>query len=184
MCSGDQIMADTHVFEKAGLGKAPYTFIKLATDADRAGEQREREANGQTFTTNYCTSCDYCSTAIHNTYWLRSADGNEFKVGCDCIRKAGDRGLIKIVAAHESGARKRKAVQKKASAKQQRAFLVGRFFDGDFDSFLAGKPHPYGWENKTAFDYVQYCAQNPTFMGKAADALLAQAAKSVGGVDA
>ncbi len=73
-------VATQHIFEAAGLGLAPFRFVGIETDADRAAVQREREASGMCFTTNHCTSCDYCSQAIRNAYVIQSADGKRFKV--------------------------------------------------------------------------------------------------------
>lgn len=83
-----------HLFELAGLGKAPYRVLSLETSRDRESIQRERAGNGQTYTTNYCTTCDYCGTAISNAYQILSADEQHFKVGCDCLAKVGDKGLL------------------------------------------------------------------------------------------
>lgn len=86
-----------HVFEKAGLGKAPYRYLGITTTSDRAALNAEAKANGEMYTTNYCTCCDYCYTAINDAYRLESADGKRFKVGCECIKKAGDKGLEKQI---------------------------------------------------------------------------------------
>ena len=73
-----------HPFEAAGLGKPPYSFhgishnvgpITLASGA-QAG------APGQPM-----GCCRYCGRGIAYEYWLKSSDGHEFCVGCDCIRK-------------------------------------------------------------------------------------------------
>ena len=83
-----------HLFELAGLGIAPFRVIGIQTASDRRWVQKERENNGQTFTTNYCTTCDYCGTAIQNAFQVLSADQKQFKVGCDCLAKVGEKGLV------------------------------------------------------------------------------------------
>ncbi len=58
---------EIHPFEKAGLGKAPF---RCELVSERRG-----------------SSCDFCGTGIRNEFWIKSADGKSFKVGCDCVRK-------------------------------------------------------------------------------------------------
>jgi hypothetical protein len=62
-----------HPFERAGLGKAPFRYLSSYRDN--------------------LTCCDYCGTAIVNVFIVGSADGQRFKVGCECIRKVDDGGL-------------------------------------------------------------------------------------------
>lgn len=84
----------THIWTEAGLGQAPFRVVRLETREDRAGIESERKSNGQTYTTNHCTTCDACGTAIYNAYHIQSSDGRRFKVGCDCLEKTGSKGLI------------------------------------------------------------------------------------------
>lgn len=59
------MMTETkHMFEVAGLGKAPYTFDGVET--------------------THGSTCQFCSTAIIYRFWLISADGKRFFVGSDC----------------------------------------------------------------------------------------------------
>jgi hypothetical protein len=99
-----------HAWEASGvLGRAPYTVLGFQGTADRAGEQREREANGLTFTTNLCGgTCAICHQAIFNVYRIRSADGVEFKVGPDCVSKAGDGGMKRRVKSDVNANNKRR----------------------------------------------------------------------------
>jgi hypothetical protein len=77
-----------HVFERAGLGKAPFHCIAQ----QRATYQACPGAPIQPGTT-----CDFCFTGISNVFVIQSSDGRKFKVGCDCVAKTGDAGLIKQV---------------------------------------------------------------------------------------
>lgn len=74
-----------HPFESAGLGKAPFRYVgvehkvgpvMLADGITQVG------APGQPMGT-----CDYCLQGIANCYRIRSADGKDFVVGCDCVEK-------------------------------------------------------------------------------------------------
>lgn len=150
-------MEGIHIFEAAGLGKAPFSFDGIQTDQDRADIENDRMRDGKPYTTNHCTSCDYCSQAIHNAYFVRSADGKRFKVGCDCIRKADDSGLIRYVTKEESRKRSERAEAKRKAARQRELQLVAMFKSGQFSDQLRAMPHPKGREGCTAFDYVDWC---------------------------
>src|SRR5574342_1408292 len=75
-----------HVFERAGLGKAPFKLMRV--------EERTYQAcQGAPVQPGTC--CDFCMTAIRITCIIRDARGHEFKVGSDCVRKTGDQGLVR-----------------------------------------------------------------------------------------
>ena len=74
-----------HAFERAGLGKAPFKCVGVEEIVFTNPDGSTR-AGG---------SCDYCSTGIRYAFIVRGADRREFKVGCECIKKSGDTGLIK-----------------------------------------------------------------------------------------
>lgn len=94
-----------HVFEKAGLGKAPFTFIGMYVDRGpkNMGNGYTVGSPGQPMGT-----CDYCGTGIANCCRIQSSDGKVFVVGTDCVEKTGDSGLRaqvdkeKIKARHAS----------------------------------------------------------------------------------
>ena len=84
-----------HVFERAGLGKAPFRFIGVT---EERGPKVISTANGVTTTVGApgqpMGSCAYCGTGIAECCHIRSADGKEFMVGNVCVGKTHDRGLI------------------------------------------------------------------------------------------
>jgi len=80
----NQTEVGQHVFEKANLGAAPYRFIGA----------RETLFKNHDGTVRAGGACDYCGTCVATKFFLRAADGKEFGVGCDCILKSGDKGLI------------------------------------------------------------------------------------------
>ena len=146
-----------HRFEAAGLGKEPFRFT---------GEVTERA---------YCacpgapvqpgSSCDYCGTAIRYEFWVLSADGKQFKVGCDCIHKTGDAGLIKQISVAE---RKLRDAKNARAKERKRAKLAERITAAKTKlPTIAGKlasevhPNPY-WasQGKTMLDYVSWCLAN------------------------
>ncbi|HWN84097.1 MAG TPA: hypothetical protein VNN99_03065 [Vicinamibacterales bacterium] len=71
-------MSTMHPFEEAGFGRAPYALDGVTRNWFTAGPGDPGKPGG---------SCDYCGTGIAYEYWVRSADGRRFKVGCDCIAK-------------------------------------------------------------------------------------------------
>lgn len=73
-----------HPFEKAGLGKAPFKFVRMERKVGpvQLGNGFSVGAPGQPMGT-----CNYCLQGISNCFSIRSADGKEFVVGCDCIEK-------------------------------------------------------------------------------------------------
>ena len=150
-----------HKFEAAGLGLAPFAFIGVETAADRAAIQSERAGSGMIYTTNNSTSCDYCGQGIQNAFRVRSADGKTFKVGCECIRKSDDGGLIRVVKDEES--KKRRAAAKARNEKKwkRERDLVAAFRAGGGES-LRSLPHPKGRDG-SAFDYVRWCLDNKCY---------------------
>lgn len=86
----------THVFEQAGLGRAPFRFVGFedtASGADQNGMVR-RSVGGLETITKPGGSCDYCGNYITQYCWIKSKDGKRFKVGTSCVEKAGDKGLF------------------------------------------------------------------------------------------
>ena len=66
-------MKASHVFTEAGLGQAPFKVIGY--------EERS-------------TGCAFCGRGIKKVSIVKSSDGEVSSIGCECIKKAGDSGLI------------------------------------------------------------------------------------------
>src|SRR6266478_4760604 len=115
--------AKRHVFEH--LGPAPYTYGGM---------------------TKRSSSCDHCGTAILFQYWLTATNGKVFKVGCDCIMKAGDSGLRTIVS-REKRALDRAKREAKAIARHQRTTAL--LADPATQASLRSQPHPMGFKDRT-----------------------------------
>lgn len=99
-----------HPFELANLGTAPFRIVRAIELTFQAAPGEPVRAGG---------SCDYCSTAIQNAYIVRGADGREFKVGCECVRKvakaAADTALAR--SQYAADAPKRAAAKAKRNAR-------------------------------------------------------------------
>lgn len=74
----NETVATIHPFERAGLGKAPYRVTGSYESKYQAipGDPNCPIQPG--------SSCDYCAAGIMLVVKVRSADGRDFKVGCDC----------------------------------------------------------------------------------------------------
>ncbi len=110
-------METMHVFEKAGLGVAPFRFIGAE---ERRGPLRpidpktgqwdgmtEIGAPGQPM-----GCCNYCFQGIAIVCKVRDANGKVFEVGSDCVAKTGDAGLRRAVSKVISEAKKSREQQR------------------------------------------------------------------------
>jgi hypothetical protein len=75
--------AHMHPFERANLGTAPFRCVGGYVSKFQAvpGDPSCPIQPG--------TSCDYCGQGIMNVFVVKGSDGRKFKVGSDCIDKAG-----------------------------------------------------------------------------------------------
>lgn len=149
-----------HKFELAGLGKAPFRFAGM-------DEKVIVHADG---TTQAGSSCDFCSTGIRYQFWCESADGKTFKVGCDCIHKSGDAGLVKMIAKAERELKDKKnqiARERKSQRKSER-FANAKVNLPKVAGELANQPHPNAYfasQGKTLLEYVQWSLDNQNETG-------------------
>lgn len=95
--------AETISHPFAVFGPAPYHFVSLETTEDRELANSARRANGLSYTTNMCGgTCDLCGTSIWNVFTFEAANGERFRVGCDCADKAGEGHLAKAGRRHHN----------------------------------------------------------------------------------
>lgn len=134
-----------HVFEAAGLGIAPFSFVGVET---RRGpiKMMQLAYDGKTMIEvdvgapgQPMGTCDYCGTGIADCYMIRSADGKNSIVGCECVSKTGDRGLkIAIERAKKELNREKNAAKKNANIENLRSLLS----DDSIVSSLLAIAHP------------------------------------------
>lgn len=155
---------EQHKFEKAGLGKAPFRLIRVV---ERRGPYRELDKNGMPTGLEIGAPgqpmgcCKYCYTGIATCYVIESADGNRFDVGCECVRKVGDAGLIKTINKHKSRAAKAREEQRIGDMRDRLTM------DDDLRAFLASKPHPKQWLNTmNLLDSVEWMMKNAGHAGR------------------
>ena len=155
---------EIHPFEKAGLGKAPFTYVGMQDQDIRYGERVVKEFdNGVVMTTKPGGSCDYCGTYILDMYRIRSSDGNNFKVGCECVNKCCG---PKLVAAVNSADKKAKKDRARFNQRLRIADAFNRLWETAVIEKLTATPHPKGWEGKTLLDYVKWMSNNAGHTGR------------------
>lgn len=124
-----------HIFESAGLGKAPYSPCGVTTEG------------GQ---------CQYCGTPIVYRFYLEGTDKKTFYVGSDCIKDAGDKGLWSYVERELSRRRKEQA----GNLLERKAAAVLLAIEEPYvrDACMLDK-HPNTYHasiGKTYWDYIQF----------------------------
>lgn len=122
--------ADLHPFERKGLGRAPFRFLAL-----------RRESGG----------CAFCGRSIARSCLIADADGREFVVGADCVRRTcGGDGLSAEVE-RELKHRKKQETAARHEARREACWSALRAHP----DLLSDKPHPVRWRtNETARDEV------------------------------
>jgi len=122
--------ATIHVFESAGLGRAPFRFVGFEVVVYQACPGAPVQSG---------SSCDYCGQGIRNVCWVEDADGKRFKVGPDCVLKTGDRGIVDPVKRAVNRA-KREAKAKLDAARIARCREnMGR---SEVEQAMRAAPHP------------------------------------------
>lgn len=144
-----------HVFEAAGLGKAPFTWVGY--HEERGG--KVTEIDGVTVTVGApgqpLGTCAFCGTGIAICCEIVSSDGKSFVVGSDCVLKTGDKGLKVQVD----------EMKRVANIKKQLAQVeAGRVWIDENREILASIPHP----NKRGswLDTVEWFYKNAGRSGK------------------
>ena len=121
-----------HVFQKAGLGLAPFHCVGFASiPSPSLAEQNPTAYNNALALLPRgigCGSCQYCGTAIMHNFIIESSDGHRFVVGSDCVAKTGDAGLIREVKVRRVRAKqeKREAARKLARADREALWAAER----------------------------------------------------------
>lgn len=98
----------SHIFERANLGPPPYRFQGVSEIVYQAHPGAPVQAAG---------SCHYCGANVRYAYWLLAANGHRFYVGCDCINRSGDGGLI---AAYKRSPEHRALERERRKARDER----------------------------------------------------------------
>lgn len=130
-----------HLFEKAGLGEAPFKVIARHWSA-------------------LVSSCDYCGHPIMEICVIEDRRRRTFKVGNVCIEKTGDEGLIQELRRLRRAAKGKKDLARIETAKAQLE-LVG--------DALSAQPHPFDYlsrQGKTLLDYIEWLLEHGGMAGQ------------------
>lgn len=137
-----------HAWELAGLGKPPYKFVSWSYRVFRACPDAPAQAGA---------TCQFCGHAIMNCCEIKSADGKEFIVGCDCVERIGEKGIVEQFKTspeyrkHQEKVRREKAVY---AGDRVRQLL------NDNRAKFVSLPHPYGFYNRKTglpLNFLDYC---------------------------
>lgn len=151
-----------HKFEQAGLGKAPFKYIGMVDQQISHGERVIGNVGGVQMTTKQGGSCAYCGQYIINMFNVKSADGNVFHVGCDCINKVGDAGLTVLVNADVKKMKAAKAKAAKLAKEENAKKYVADMLELRGKEF-AEMPHPNTYRasmGDTFTSYIQWLLNN------------------------
>ena len=152
-----------HLFEKKGLGTAPFRFRgvisfpypSLAESNVDAYNRACREAGERLHTLGITGGiCDYCGMAIMNNYVIQSADGRYSVVGSSCIEKHGSEGLRKAIAPAKRKAQTQRRHDREAKkVAQARQWLT----DPEIQDRLSAEPHPLEWRAQQGDTRLEWC---------------------------
>lgn len=162
-----------HPWEKAGLGKAPFRWMGVSRKVgpiriiDKDGLEWMIGAEGQPMGT-----CAFCGQGIAECHKIRSADGKDFTVGCDCVAKVHAKGERVLADAQNASRKLRNAQARKrnaAKADDSAAELEALLTDPSLRAKLAAKPSAYAWkaaEGATALDDAEWLASRCGHTGR------------------
>jgi len=122
-------MEKVHLFEDRGLGKAPFRYVGMFEIPSKALAEQNPTAYNNAMAGMPpgfgIGTCAYCGMPLTYNYLIISADGRKHAVGCECIRKVGDAGLIEV-ADKEKRALDRRKRQDRAERKRAAAIEKAR----------------------------------------------------------
>lgn len=146
-----ETLTSTHPFEKAGLGKAPFRVLGMHQKIFSIPGGPSKPGG----------TCDYCSTGILNCFTVRSADGKEFVVGSDCVRKTTKEGKLLTDVQRLKREHDRKKRQEKEHIYRLRILAqYDELMGNDAEVVrLQSLPHPK-IEGKTLYDYLTWLRIN------------------------
>lgn len=147
-----------HIFERAGLGVAPFKFVGCETRIYKASPDSPPQAGW---------SCEFCGTPIMQCCKIKDANGVQFIVGNECVYKTDDKNLVSEAKAEilkiQREARHKKEAEKIEAA---RADLAGNV---QLQTVLSLEPNPNKWQadkGGTLLDWVNFMFDNAGNKGK------------------
>lgn len=120
--------APAHKFEVAGLGTRPFICVGMWTMPSNALLETNPTAYNMALANRphdlSVGSCAYCGMGLIYNYIIKNSEGRRFVVGCECVNKTGDEGLVREVkrARVEHKQRERQAIRDVAKAEREAAY--------------------------------------------------------------
>lgn len=145
-------MAIAHKFETAGLGTAPFRLVRV--------EMRWFSIPGIPGSKKPGSSCMYCGHPIAECCFLHDANGKEFHVGNECIKKAGDAGLYDTVKKELRRMKSQAEADKAAATFREGRDILAR---PEIHASLSTQPHSNSYfaaKGKTMADYYEFLLHN------------------------
>ena len=161
-----------HLFARQGFGIGPY---KLVGHNPECTVQNLAKARGQDLglwpgPDQPAGTCDSCGQGIKDVYTLRSQDGTEFDVGCDCVEKAFKLSGCKVVDPALREIRRIKAAAAKKREAARVVELAARLNDDNaLRALLSSMPHPKAWaaeQGQTLLDSIEWFFGHAGHAGK------------------
>jgi len=152
----DPSLVGIHVFERAGLGRAPFRCVGVSQNLYPLGDGTSKPGG----------TCAYCGTGIEWECWIHSADGLTFPVGTDCVERTGDEGLIK---AYKTSADYRAAQAAKREIRDQKVTreLADLLDDPHVQYILHALPHPNpARTDESLLDHAEWMRKNAGASGR------------------
>lgn len=115
-----------HLWEAAGLGGAPFKLVgivSLPSPSLAAANPSAYNAAMADIPKGFGVgSCAYCGRGLVHNALIESADGKHFSVGCDCVEKVGELGMVdRIGYLRREAARKEREAAAKAEMERRQA---------------------------------------------------------------
>lgn len=143
-----------HIFERNGLGKAPYRVIGFSVEKYQACQGAPIQPAG---------SCDYCGQGIMLQFRIKSADGRTFKVGSDCVMKTSDERMKQIVKAKVSAHNSARTAERNA---EKIATLTEQLADETIRAKLRVIDHPMAFRGSNLLNYAEWIMLRAGTSGK------------------
>lgn len=137
---------EVHLFEKAGLGLAPFRCVAVYEDKIGSG-------------------CAYCGTGIKIFCIIQSSDEKTFKVGTDCVLKVDPNVYAEVKKARNEMIRARKDEKRAAEYKARKIFQEAKE-NANLESFKTFHPDIFAYLEPLVkrYEYVMNDPSNEEFV--------------------
>lgn len=138
---------DIHIFEEAGLGKAPFSFQyvwQMPHPSMMEGIGGVEMYNNQMKSAPCRVGCcHFCGMPLIYHYIIKSSDNKTFAVGCECVNKSTDAGLKSQIAKAKREMASQKRLEKKNSKRIEQINARKALIASKIDSFKGEYPRAY-----------------------------------------